>query len=112
ASPRTKPSTTNRTPAQAKTIAKARAAAHPAITGAKARTVARAKEGAAPCPTSPRRAEGATAAASPLFRACLENISGGLAMGRGGWLRCSPVTDTSLESAPSLRLTDLFSKHA
>src|ERR1700677_1317263 len=28
-----------------------------------------------------------------LFRACFENISGGLAAGRRGWLRCSSVTE-------------------
>jgi len=29
------------------------------------------------------------------LRACFENTSGGLAAGRGGWLRCSSVTDFS-----------------
>jgi len=29
------------------------------------------------------------------MRACFENISAGLAAGRGDWLRCSPVTDLS-----------------
>jgi thiol-disulfide isomerase/thioredoxin len=34
------------------------------------------------------------------LRACFENILGGLAAGRGGWLRCSSVADFSRISAP------------
>ena len=30
-----------------------------------------------------------------ILRACFENISGGLAAGRGGWLRCASVADFS-----------------
>ena len=55
------------------------------------------------------------------IRACFENISGGLAAGRGDWLRCFSVTDFC-EYAPSSRLAirpvppqslaDLFSKQA
>jgi protein involved in polysaccharide export with SLBB domain len=56
------------------------------------------------------------------LRACLKNISGGLAAERGGWLRCSSVTDflsnmrppRALPSTPprSQSLPDLFLKHA
>jgi hypothetical protein len=56
------------------------------------------------------------------FRACFENISGGLAAGRGGWLRCASVADFSRISAlvaprqPPRRArnpgSELFSKHA
>jgi hypothetical protein len=55
-------------------------------------------------------------------RACFENISGGLAAGRGGWLRCSTVADFSRICAlvaprhPPRRARNpspnLFSKHA
>src|SRR5271166_5389632 len=55
------------------------------------------------------------------LRACFENISGGLAAGRGVWLRCSSVIDfpricallDALPAAPprSQSLPDLFSKH-
>ncbi len=41
--------------------------------------------------------------AAHFLRACFENISGGLAAGRGDWLRCSSVTDFC-EYAPSSRL--------
>ena len=61
-------------------------------------------------------------ASNNFLRACFENISGGLAAGRGGWLRCSSVTDflsnmrprRASPSAPprSQSLPDLFSKHA
>jgi hypothetical protein len=37
------------------------------------------------------------------LRACFKNISEGLAAGRGGWLRCSSVTDF-FQYAPSSRL--------
>src|SRR5260221_2447801 len=57
------------------------------------------------------------------LRACFENIPVGLAAGRGGWLRCSSVTDCSRICAlvapchPPRRARNpfpdlLFSKHA
>jgi hypothetical protein len=59
---------------------------------------------------------------SSALRACFENISGGLAAGRGGWLRCSSVADFSRICAlvaprhPPRRAhnpnSELFSKHA
>src|SRR5688500_2470154 len=56
-----------------------------------------------------------------MVRACLKNISEGLAAGQGGWLRCSSVTDfanmrprrASPSTLPrSQSPLDLFFRHA